>query len=171
MRRFKILALLLVLLYSTPARAQERSSDAPVSTGDSLQKPLDLPKTTIRRRVFDKKFLVVTAVSVGVSIGTSFAVNKCRHDHGIGPCQEGGYGEFKTREGLRQGLTGFLILPSWKLKQIEESPVLTGAKDNGQGAKHKFWWLFPAANAGFNAAIIAQNKFKHYGPRDHDRDR
>jgi hypothetical protein len=117
------------------------------------------PKPARRHRVFDKKFLLLTAVSVGASIAASFAIHRCRRDHGIGPCTDGGYGEFKTRETLRQGLTAFLILPSYKIKKIEDE----------DGGKYKFWWLFPAANAGLNLGVIAQNAGKRYGPkRDKD---
>ncbi len=112
----------------------------------------------VKHRVADKKLWISTAISVGASVAASFALNKCRHDHGIGPCTDGGYGEFKTREGLRQGLTGFLILPTFKLKKLEDD----------DGSKHKLWWLFQAANTGVNLGVIAQNARKHYGPREKD---
>ncbi len=146
----------LLFFVAVPLHAQERAADAPLPF---LQKPLEPPKPGIRKRVFDKKFLAVTAVNIGASVAASFALNKCRHDHGIGPCTSGGYGEFKTREALRQGLTGFLVFTSWKLKQLEDE----------DGSKHKFWWLFQAANTGVNAGVIAQNASKHHWPaRDRD---
>jgi hypothetical protein len=113
------------------------------------------PKAPVKHRIADKKFWLLTAASVGASVAASFAVNRCRRDHGIGPCTDGGYGEFKTREVLRQGLTAFLILPTYKIKKIEDE----------DGAKHKFWWLFEAGNIGLNAGVIAQNAGKHYGPK------
>jgi hypothetical protein len=77
----------------------------------------------------------------------------------VGGAAAEGSGEFKTREVLRQGLTAFLILPTYKIKKIEDE----------DGAKHKFWWLFEAGNIGLNAGVIAQNAGKHYGPK-RDRD-
>ncbi len=112
----------------------------------------------VKHRTFDKKFLVWTALSVGASIAVTATLTRCRHDHGIGPCTDGGYGEYKTREVLRQGLTGFLILPAYKIKKIEDE----------DGSRHKFWWLLPAFNTGANATIIAQNALKRYGPREKD---
>lgn len=115
-------------------------------------------RPVVKHRVFDKKFLAVTALSVGLSVAASFTLARCRHDHGIGPCSDGGYGEFKAREVLRQVQTGFLILPTWKLKSVEDE----------EGAKHKFWWIFEAANAGLNAGVIAENRSKHYRPKELD---
>lgn len=115
----------------------------------------------VKHRVADKKFWISTAISVGSSIAASATINRCRHDHGIGPCTDGGYGEFKTREGLRQGLPAFLILPTYKIKQIEDE----------DGSKYKYWWLLQAANAGVNVGVIIQNKRKHYGPREIEEDR
>lgn len=112
----------------------------------------------IKHRVADKKFWISTAISVGTSIAASATINRCRRDHGIGPCTDGGYGEFKTREGFRQGLTGFLIFPTYKIKKLE---------DQG-GTKYKFWWLFQAANAGVNIGVIVQNRRKPYGPKELD---
>jgi hypothetical protein len=112
----------------------------------------------IKHRVFDKKFLVATAVSVGLSIAATRSLVRCRADHGIGPCTDGGYGPFTQREVLRQGMTGFLILPSYETKRIED-------RDD---AKHKFWWLFPAFNAAWNSGVIVQNARKRYGPKDKD---
>src|SRR5690242_10911042 len=79
----------------------------------------DPPKHAILHRVFDKKFLFLTALSVGTSIAATITISRCRRDHGIGPCTDGGYGEFNARETLRQVQTGFLIIPSWKIKKIE----------------------------------------------------
>jgi hypothetical protein len=141
-----ILVSLLLTLFVASARGQE----------PSLQKPVDPPKPTILHRVFDKKFLVVTAINVGVSIGTTLAIAKCRQDHGIGPCQDGGYGPFPAREALRQGLTGFLILPSFKVKAIED-------RDND---KHKFWWLIQTVPVAINTQILVSNRLKHYGPKE-----
>lgn len=144
--RLHIFIFLLAFLIASPARGQE----------PSLQKPVDPPKPTLRHRVFDKKFLFVTAANVGFSIAATRSLVKCRHDHGIGPCTDGGYGEFKTREGLRQGLTGGLAILSYFHKQAEDE----------DGGKYKFWWLFQAGNTAVNAGVIVQNARKHYGPRD-----
>lgn len=111
-----------------------------------------------KHRVFDKKFIFVTALSVGVSIAATVAVSRCRHDHGIGPCVDGGYGEYKQREALRQGLTAFLIWPSYRIKQIEDS----------EGSEHSWWWTLQAANTALNIVPIAINARRHYGPRDRD---
>jgi len=139
---------------SSAAKPQpERPSYLPPLS--DLQKAPDPPKPGFRHRVFDKKFLLVTAVSVGVSIAATRSLTRCRADHGIGPCTDGGYGEFKAREVLRQGLTGFFILPSYKVKSIEDN----------QGCKHKFWWVFPVVAIGMNAGVMVQNQSKHYGPK------
>jgi hypothetical protein len=112
----------------------------------------------IKHRVFDKKFLVATALSVGLSIAATRSLVRCRADHGIGPCTDGGYGPFTQREVVRQGMTGFLILPSYEIKRIED-------RDD---AKHKFWWVIPAFNAAWNSGVMVENARKHYGPKDKD---
>ena len=112
----------------------------------------------IKHRVFDKKFLLATAISVGVSIAATATITRCRRDHGIGPCTSGGYGEYHARETLRQVQTGFLILPSYKIKRIEDE----------DGKKHKFWWVLPAINAAWDGGVIAENARKHYGPKEKD---
>lgn len=123
----------------------------------SLQKDVnpDPPKQGIRQRVLDKKFLLATAISVGASIAATATISRCRRDHGIGPCTDGGYGPFTQREVIRQALTGFLIWPSFEVKRIEER----------DGADHKIWWIFPTFNAAWSSGVIIQNASKHYGAR------
>jgi len=110
------------------------------------------------QRVFDKKFFFLTALSIGTSIAATVTITRCRRDHGIGPCTDGGYGPYTARETLRQVQTGFLILPSYKIKRIEDEDRI----------KHKFWWVFPAFNAAWNSGVMIENARKHYGPKDKD---
>ena len=124
---------------------------AMLAVGTSAQTPI----SAIKHRVADKKFWLATGISIGTSIAATITISRCRHDHGIGPCTNGGYGPFQARETLRQVQTGFLILPSYKIKAIED-------RNND---KHKFWWLFPAINAGLDSGMIIQNARKHYGPK------
>jgi hypothetical protein len=147
MKRF-ITVLALVLASAFCANAQEPMP--------SLQKEPDPPKPTVLHRVFDKKFLIVTAISVASSVAATYTINRCRQDHGIGPCTDGGYGPFRAREILRQVQTGFLVLPSFKIKQIEDRKEM----------KHKLWWLFPAINTVLNTGVMIQNSRKHYGPKE-----
>ena len=122
---------LLVLSFSAPrASAQSSTQIEPI--------PVTEPVPAVKHHVFDKKLIILTAVSIGVSIATSSTINRCRHDHGIGPCSDGGYGEFKAREVLRQVQTGFLVLPTFKIKKIEDD----------RQSKHKFWWLIEAGKPG-----------------------
>ena len=114
------------------------------------------PKDIIKHRVTDWKFWTANGVSIGSSIAATYSLVKCREDHGIGPCTDGGYGEFKTREGLRQGLTGGIVLLSFKIKSIEDE----------NNDRYKFWWLLPVGNAAFNSSIIITNASKHYGPKE-----
>jgi hypothetical protein len=171
MKYLNILIFLLALLAASPARARERE-DRFIPRPDPAtlleQPPLPMltkdlgdvnpgpPKKGIIGRIFDKKLLFLTAVDVGLSIAATKSLVSCRADHGIGACTDGGYGEFKTREGLRQGLTGFLALTSWELKWIEDQ----------DGDKYKFWWLFQAGNAAVNAGVMIENGRKHFGPKD-----
>ena len=126
----------------------------------SLQKDAnqDPPKPGIVQRVFDKKFFFLTALSIGTSIAATATITRCRRDHGIGPCTDGGYGPYAQREALRQVQTGFLILPSYKIKRIEDQ----------DGIRRKFWWVFPAFNAAWNSGVMIENARKHYGPKDKD---
>jgi hypothetical protein len=126
----------------------------------SLQMELTPPKPGIVHRVFDKKFAAVLVADIVVSVVATKKLKKCRADHGIGPCADGGYGEFTAREILRQIQTGAVSLLSWKIKTL----------DDRDGSKYKFWWLFPAANAAWNAGGIIQNATKHnWPPRDKDK--
>ena len=114
------------------------------------------PLDAIKHRVLDKKFWTVTAINVGLGIITSRAIQKCRADHGIGPCQDGGYGDFNAREGVRQAFVIGMELPAFKVKQIEDE----------QPSKHKTWWAILAVPIGINTEILVANRLKHYGPKE-----
>jgi hypothetical protein len=113
----------------------------------------EVPKR--HHRTLDKKFWVLTAVNVGVSIATSLAVQRCARDHGFGVCQAGGYGDLKAREGVRQGFTGGMILISFKAKQAEDE----------EGGR-KLWWTIQAAPLAINTEILLANRLKSYSPRE-----
>jgi hypothetical protein len=123
----------------------------PVATFGQTPKP-------VVRRILDKKFLLQTALNVGISIAATRSLAACRRDHGIGPCTDGGYGEFKAREVLRQGMTLASIPLSFKIKSIEET----------NQDKHKFWWIIQAVPIGINSGVMIQNASKHYGPKEKD---
>lgn len=118
----------------------------------------DPPKDIRRHRVADWKWWTANIVSVGTSAAATYYLWRCREDHGIGPCTDGGYGPFKAREILRQGQTGAFIGISWKIKEIEDN----------QGSHYKFWWLFPVGNAAYNAGVMIENARKNYGPKEVD---
>lgn len=114
----------------------------------------DPPKSVFRQRLFDKKLVGLLAADIGVSIASTRSLVRCRADHGIGPCNDGGYGEFKARETLRQAQTATLDLCAIFLKRAED-------KQDGR----KFWWLFPTFNTAWNASNIARNAFHTYPPK------
>lgn len=114
------------------------------------------PKDTIKTRVADWRFWTANGISVGTSIAATRTITKCREDHGIGPCNAGGYGEYKSREFLRQAQTGTLFFISLKIKGIEDE----------NHDRYKFWWLLPLGNAAYNAEVIITNATKHFGPKE-----
>lgn len=153
-------SLLLVLVCPSYARELVCIGDVcrTVETGTAQDVNPDPPKATVKARVADVKFWLVTGVNVAVSITATKKLVDCRHDHGIGPCVDGGYGEFKARETLRQGFTGGVTLISFEIKKIEDR------EDN----KYKFWWLLPALNSAWNASGMIRNASHSFPPRDKD---
>jgi hypothetical protein len=157
-----LVAFLSVFLFIASARANERTVCIEdicrtVQEGPLPDMAQELPKPAAHGpRIADLKFWLATGINIGVSVATTWTIARCRADHGIGPCQDGGYGEFKTREGLRQGLTGGLTLVSFEIKKIEDT----------NGDRHKFWWLFPVGETAVNASVIIENAARHFGPKE-----
>jgi len=130
-----------------------QTAPIPQMAKDTSQMPT---KSAIKRRVTDGKFLLANGLSIGASVAATLTITRCRRDHGIGPCLDGGYGDYKAREGVRQAQTGILFGVSWAIKRIEDE----------DGSRHKFWWIFPIGNAVYNTAIVTVNATRHYGPRE-----
>lgn len=114
------------------------------------------PVATVKRRVADWRWWVVTGVTVGTAIVTTRTIDRCRTDHGIGPCVDGGYGEYRAREALRISLAVGINAVSWPIKKIEDE----------DGRRFKTWWLLPAGVTAWNASTIARNRARTFGPRE-----
>lgn len=130
-----------------------------VETGPLLSLTQDtarMPLKAIKPRVADLKFWIVTVADVAISIAATRKLVNCRHDHGIGPCVDGGYGEFKTREGLRQAFAGGATLISFEIKKIEDS----------NDDKYKFWWALPVGNIAWNASGMVRNATHGFPPKE-----
>ncbi len=114
------------------------------------------PKPAAKARVADWKFWAVTAGTIGISVATTKSLVDCRHDHGIGPCVDGGYGEFRAREVLRNGLAVGINLITYQINRIEDD----------EDHKFKTWWLMPVGVTAWNAATMVRNKVHTYPPKE-----
>lgn len=116
------------------------------------------PTPAAKPAVADLKFWLLTGANIGLSVARTKSLVRCRADHGIGPCTDGGYGEFKAREIIQQGATAGSIILSYFHKRAEDR----------DGSSPKFWWIWQGGSIALNTGVIVTNASKHYGPKERD---